>query len=135
LLENSYEGSLYKSVLALTVNSNNDKNLTHASHWAYTWSFRSRFNINCVWIIRTFLSVNNWSESIEWTRRNNISELLANVIGCVNGYKVANVALVRSIVLQKEKDIKPCLKFSSLCQKAGYLNLSNNMFIIRKWRE
>lgn len=35
--------------------------------------------------------------------------------------------LVRSIVLPKEKDIKPWLKFSSLCQKDGYLSLSQQV--------
>jgi hypothetical protein len=30
-------------------------------------------------------------------------------------------------VLPKEKDIKPWLKFSSLCQKAGYLGLSQQV--------
>ncbi len=35
--------------------------------------------------------------------------------------------LVRSIVLPKEKDIKPWLKFSSLCQKADHLPLSQQI--------
>ena len=35
--------------------------------------------------------------------------------------------LVKSIVLPKEKYIKPWLKFSSMCQKAGQLNLSQQI--------
>lgn len=35
--------------------------------------------------------------------------------------------LVRSIVLTKQNDIKPWLKFSSLCQKTGHLNLARQI--------
>ena len=137
LPEKSYEGSLYRAVLSINSNEFHktvsyvqdtrdmlDTDLTSMAFQSYDRAYQAI--IECQVLseleeIITYKSIPSKRESIEatWWKR---------LQGCEKSLEYWHrLLLVRSIVLPKEKNIKPWLKFSSLCQKAGHLNLSGQI--------
>ena len=143
LPDNSFDGSLYKSVLALTLNNNTQKHerqnalqliehtrdlldvdLTSMASQSYERSYQAIIDAQVLAELEEIITYKSTPNKREWLRETWWKRLQ----GCERSLEYWHrLLLVRSIVLPKEKEIKPWLKFSSLCQKAGYLNLSQQV--------
>jgi serine/threonine-protein kinase mTOR len=148
LPENTYEGSLYRSVLALTNTSNNsdemdlsyvqnasllieqtrdllDPDLTSMASQSYERSYQAIIEAQVLSELEEIITYKQVPTKRDWL----VETWWKRLQGCERSLEYWHrLLLVRTgIVLPKEKDIKPWLKFSSLCQKAGHLSLSQQI--------
>jgi FKBP12-rapamycin complex-associated protein len=149
LPENTYEGSLYRSVLALTNTSNNnndetdlsyiqnasllieqtrdllDPDLTSMASQSYERSYQAIIEAQVLSELEEIITYKQVPTKRDWL----VETWWKRLQGCERSLEYWHrLLLVRTgIVLPKEKDIKPWLKFSSLCQKVGHLSLSQQI--------
>lgn len=139
LPENSYECSLYKSVLALTSTESKlssaasliehtrsllDNDLTSMASESYERSYQAIIEAQVLSELEEIITYKKAPGKQDWLR----DTWWKRLQGCERSLEYWHrLLLVRQIVLPKVKDIKPWLKFSSLCQKAGNLSLSHNI--------
>ncbi|CAF0752879.1 unnamed protein product [Brachionus calyciflorus] len=143
LPENSYDGSLYRSVLSLTTNEIEfntkkshaislieqtrdflDTDLTSMATQSYERSYQGIIEAQVLTELEEIIQYKNVPSKRDWL----VDTWWKRLQGCERSLEYWHrLLLVRSIVLPREKDIKPWLKFSSLCQKAGHLSLSQQI--------
>ena len=137
LPEKSYEGSLYRAVLS--VNNNEfqktigyledtrdmlDTDLTSMASQSYDRAYQAILEAQVLSELEEIIAYKNVPSKREclqeiWWKR---------LQGCEKSLEYWHrLLLVRSVVLPKEKNVKPWLKLSSLCQKAGHLSLSGQI--------
>ena len=135
----NYDSSLYKSVLALTLNGKEKQSalsliehtrdllfvdLSSMASQSYERSYQAIIEAQVLAELEEIITYQNIDSKRDWLRETWWRRLQ----GCERSLEYWHrLLLVRSIVLPKEKEIKPWLKFSSLCQKAGYLGLSHQI--------
>ena len=137
LPDKSYDGSLYRGILALTKNDFKDAlehiceardlldgDLTSMASQSYDRAYQAIVDTQVLAELEEIITYKTNPQKCEglhecWWKR---------LEGCERTIEYWHrLLLVRSIVLPKEKDIKPWLKFSSLCEKTGQLNLTNQI--------
>lgn len=143
LPESTYEGSLYRSVIALTNNDddfNNKKtkanalikktrelleiDLTSMATQSYERSYPGIIEAQVLTELEEIIQYQSLPNKRDWL----VETWWKRLQGCERSLEYWHrLLLVRSIVLPKEKCIKPWLKFSSLCQKNGHLKLSEQI--------
>ena len=154
LPESTYEGSLYRSVLALTNTSSDeaadfaytqhasylieqtrdllDPDLTSMASQSYERSYQAIIEAQVLSELEEILTYKQVPSKRDWL----VETWWKRLQGCERSLEYWHrLLLVRTgIVLPQEKDIKPWLKFSSLCQKAGHLSLSQQILssLLRK---
>lgn len=142
----SYDGSLYRSVLALATNPNDiefnymkksqtsslieqtrdllDSDLTAMATQSYERSYQGIIEAQILAELEEIITYKNIPSKRDWL----VDTWWKRLQGCERSLEFWHrLLLVRSIALPKEKDIKPWLKFSSLCQKAGHLSLAQQI--------
>ena len=125
MTQSSSKSSL-KSPLALIEHTRSllDKDLTSMTSESYERSYQAIIEAQVLSELEEVFTYKQQPGKRDWLR----DTWWKRLQGCERSLEYWHrLLLVRSIVLPKEKDIKPWLKFSSLCQKAGYLSLSNNI--------
>ena len=136
--EKSYEGSLYRAVLSINNNEFNktvnylqdardilDRNLTSiASFQSYDRAFPAIIEAQVLSELEDVIAYKTTP-----SKRENIEKIWSKRLqGCEKSLEHWNrLLLVRSIVLPKEKNLKPWLKYSNMCRKAGLLNQSDEI--------
>lgn len=144
LPENTYDGSLYRSILALTTSPKDidfsskknasalieqtrdllDTDLTSMATQSYERSYQGIIEAQVLTELEEIITYKNLPGKRDWL----VETWWKRLQGCERSLEYWHrLLLVRSIVLPKEKDIKPWLKFSSLCQKTGHLGLAQQI--------
>ncbi len=142
LPENSLDGTVYKTVLALTTTTNReaerqnaleliehardllDVDLTSMASQSYERSYQAIIEAQVLAELEEVITYKETASKRDWLRETWWRRLQ----GCERSLEYWHrLLLVRSIVLPKKEDIKPWLKFSSLCQKNGCLGLSQQI--------
>ena len=143
LSEATYEGSLYRSVIALTNNNIDfsqkkelanilirktrellDTDLTSMATQSYERSYPGIIEAQVLTELEEIIQYQSMPNKRDWL----VETWWKRLQGCERSLEYWHrLLLVRSIVLPKEKCIKTWLKFSSLCQKSGHLKLSEQI--------
>ena len=143
LPENSYDCSLYRSLLALSSNTELDLNtkqtaqslieqtrdlldsdITSMASQSYERSYQAIIEAQVLAELEEIIIYKNVPSKRDWI----VETWWKRLQGCERSLEYWHrLLLVRSVVIPREKDIKPWLKFSSLCQKAGHLSLSQQI--------
>ena len=140
LPENSYDKSLYKTVLELTLEPSQsskeslqliertrdllDIDLTSMASQSYDRSYQAIIEAQVLAELEEIITYRKSPGKRDWLR----DTWWKRLQGCERSLEYWHrLLLVRSIVLPKEKDIKPWLKFSSMSQKSGNLVLAQNI--------
>ncbi len=142
LPDTSLDGTVYKTVLALSTSTKHDEerknaldliqhardlldiDLTSMGSQSYERSYQAIIEAQVLAELEEVITYKESPSKRDWLKETWWRRLQ----GCERSLEYWHrLLLVRSIVLPKEKDIKPWLKFSSLCQKNGYLGLSQQI--------
>nr|AWV66626.1 serine/threonine-protein kinase mTOR [Brachionus rotundiformis] len=143
LSDTTYEGSLYRSVIALTDNTTDfdykklqanslikktrellDTDLTSMATQSYERSYPGIIEAQVLTELEEIIQYQSMPNKRDWL----VETWWKRLQGCERSMEYWHrLLLVRSIVLPKEKCIRPWLKFSSLCQKNGHLKLSEQI--------
>jgi phosphatidylinositol kinase/protein kinase (PI-3 family) len=141
LPETTYEGSLYRSVLALTttptINEKQasllieqtrdllDPDLTSMASQSYERSYQAIIEAEVLSELEEIITYRQVPTKRDWL----IETWWKRLQGCERSLEYWHrLLLVRpGIVIPLEKEIKPWLKFSSLCQKVGHLGLAQQI--------
>jgi FKBP12-rapamycin complex-associated protein len=146
--KNSYDGSLYNSVLALSTDLTGlsdaeietrqhatsllieqtrdllDIDLTSMASQSYDRSYQAIIEAQVLAELEEILKYKKMPSKRDWL----VDTWWKRLQGCERSLEYWHRLLaVRSIVLNKQNHIRPWLKFSSLCQKAGHFGLANQI--------